>query len=99
MQSHKENIFAVLCGLFVKSIIVSSYEIANRRSIFFALVGTHGLHITAGLLWVTVIIAQLQFQGLTTDTFRRLVIFSLFWHFLDLIWIFIFTLVYLMGVI
>jgi len=68
-------------------------------SSFFALVGTHGLHITVGLLWLTVVVAQLQVQGLTVDTYRRLVIFSLFWHFLDVIWIFIFTFVYLMGVI
>lgn len=68
-------------------------------SSFFALVGTHGMHITVGLLWITVMIFQLAVLGITIDTFRRLVIFSLFWHFLDLIWIFIFTLVYLMGVI
>lgn len=68
-------------------------------SSFFALVGTHGLHISFGLIWASVIIFQLASFGITIDTFRRLVIFSLFWHFLDLIWIFIFTLVYLMGVI
>jgi cytochrome o ubiquinol oxidase subunit III len=68
-------------------------------SSFFTLVGTHGLHITIGLLWLSVISAQLFFQGLTVYSFRRLVIFSLFWHFLDLIWIFIFTFVYLFGVL
>jgi cytochrome o ubiquinol oxidase subunit 3 len=50
-------------------------------------------------LWMVVMIAQLKWQGVTVDTFRRLVVFSLFWHFLDLVWIFIFTFVYLMGVI
>ncbi|MBA2367668.1 MAG: cytochrome o ubiquinol oxidase subunit III [Candidatus Protochlamydia sp.] len=68
-------------------------------SSFFTLVGTHGLHVSIGLLWIMVMAGQLLFQGITTETFRRLVIFSLFWHFLDLVWIFIFTFVYLLGVI
>lgn len=66
-------------------------------SSFFTLVGTHGLHVSIGLLWMGVMIAQIFFQGITSDTFRRLVVFSLFWHFLDLVWIFIFTFVYLIG--
>jgi cytochrome o ubiquinol oxidase subunit 3 len=68
-------------------------------SSFFTLVGTHGLHVSVGLLWISVMLGQLFFQGITVDTFRRLVVFSMFWHFLDLIWIFIFTFVYLMGVL
>ena len=76
-----------------------SWQESAFLSSFFALVGTHGLHITFGLTWATVMIVQLAKFGLTVDTFRRLVLFSLFWHFLDLIWIFIFTFVYLMGVI
>lgn len=68
-------------------------------SSFFTLVGTHGLHITVGLFWMGVVLIQVFVCGITVDTFRRLVVFSLFWHFLDLIWIFIFTFVYLMGVI
>lgn len=68
-------------------------------SSFFALVGTHGLHVSVGLLWILVVAMQVSFWGITVDTFRRLVIFSLFWHFLDVVWIFIFTFVYLMGVI
>lgn len=66
---------------------------------FFTLVGTHGLHVSIGLLWLGVMMAQVKILGVTTDTFRRLVIFSMFWHFLDLVWIFIFTFVYLIGVI
>lgn len=77
----------------------NSWRESAFLSAFFTLVGTHGLHITVGLSWMAVMIAQLLFQGITVDTFRRLVIFSLFWHFLDLIWIFIVTFVYLMGVI
>lgn len=76
----------------------SSWEASAFLSSFFTLVGTHGLHITSGLVWLSVLFFQLLFQGLTADTFRRFVIFSLFWHFLDLIWIFIFTFVFLKGV-
>lgn len=68
-------------------------------SAFFTLVGTHGLHVSIGLLWMAVLMVQVHFNGINVFTFRRLVVFSLFWHFLDVIWIFIFTLVYLMGVI
>ncbi|HSX26515.1 MAG TPA: cytochrome o ubiquinol oxidase subunit III [Chlamydiales bacterium] len=68
-------------------------------SSFFTLVGTHGLHVSVGLLWMSVMMVQIFFLGITIDTFRRLVVFSLFWHFLDLVWIFIFTFVYLIGVL
>lgn len=68
-------------------------------SSFFTLVGTHGLHVSIGLFWMVVVMVQLFVNGVTIDTFRRLVVFSLFWHFLDLVWIFIFTFVYLMGVL
>jgi cytochrome o ubiquinol oxidase subunit 3 len=68
-------------------------------SSFFTLVGTHGLHVSFGLLWMAVIMVQVFVCGITVLTFRRLVVFSLFWHFLDLVWIFIFTFVYLMGVL
>lgn len=68
-------------------------------SSFFTLVGTHGTHVSFGLLWMIVMIAQVSLLGINSDTFRRLVVFSFFWHFLDLVWIFIFTLVYLIGVI
>lgn len=66
-------------------------------SSFFTLVGTHGLHVSFGLIWMVVMMLQVHFIGITATTFRRLVCFSLFWHFLDLVWIFIFTFVYLMG--
>lgn len=67
-------------------------------SAFFTLVGTHGLHIAVGLLWIVVMMWQLMRRGFTVGVTRRLALFSLFWHFLDIIWIFIFTIVYLMGV-
>lgn len=73
----------------------NSWRRSAFLSSFFTLVGTHGLHVTTGLLWISVMIAQLYAYGITIATFRRLVLFSLFWHFLDLVWIFIFTFVYL----
>lgn len=76
-----------------------SWDKSAFLSSFFALVGTHGLHVSFGLLWILVMLGQVYWVGVTVPTFRRLVVFSMFWHFLDLIWIFIFTIVYLMGVI
>ncbi|MBW8072398.1 MAG: cytochrome o ubiquinol oxidase subunit III [Ferrovum sp.] len=67
-------------------------------SAFFTLVGTHGLHVTVGLIWMTNMILQIGFRGITFPIQSRLIRLSLFWHFLDLIWIGVFTLVYLMGV-
>ncbi len=76
----------------------ASWQRSGFLSSFFALVGTHGLHIASGLIWIAVMLGQVFTFGINGDTFRRLVLFSLFWHFLDLIWIFIYTFVYLMGV-
>jgi cytochrome o ubiquinol oxidase subunit 3 len=67
-------------------------------SSFFALVGCHGAHITAGLLWLGTMMAQLYAKGFRADICRRYFCFSLFWHALDIIWVAIFTVVYLMGV-
>lgn len=67
-------------------------------SAFFTLVGTHGLHIFMGLLWLLVLVAMLMRRGVTPKWVRQMTLFALFWHFLDLVWIFIFTVVYLMGV-
>lgn len=66
-------------------------------SSFFTLVGTHGLHIFIGLLWIIALFLHLGIRGLTTQTTHRLFYFSLFWHFLDIVWICIFSLVYLLG--
>lgn len=67
-------------------------------SSFFTLVGTHGAHITAGLTWLGLLAYNLYRKGLTISLKHKLVLFSLFWHFLDLVWIFIFSVVYLVGV-
>ncbi len=68
-------------------------------SAFFTLVGTHGAHVTFGLIWIAVMIVQLSQRGLVPDNKRRLICLSLFWHFLDIIWIGVFTFVYLLGVL
>lgn len=67
-------------------------------SAFFALVGTHGLHVSVGLLWLLVMFGQIASKGLTKPVQSRLFRFSLFWHFLDLMWVGIFSIVYLLGV-
>ena len=67
-------------------------------SSYFGLVGTHGLHITAGLLWLAIILVFLMKRGLRESMVRKITLFSTFWHFLDIVWIFIFSIVYLTGV-
>jgi cytochrome o ubiquinol oxidase subunit III len=66
-------------------------------SSFFALVGCHGLHVTAGLLWLGTMMAQFLAKGFRADILRRMLCFNLFWHTLDIIWVAIFTVVYLIG--
>jgi cytochrome o ubiquinol oxidase subunit 3 len=68
-------------------------------SSFFTLVGTHGLHVTFGLIWLTVLMVQVAQRGLIEANRRRLMCLSMFWHFLDVVWIGVFTFVYLMGVL
>jgi cytochrome o ubiquinol oxidase subunit 3 len=68
-------------------------------SAFFTLVGTHGLHVTFGLVWLTTLMVQVGKYGLIEANKRRLMCLSLFWHFLDVIWIGVFTFVYLLGVL
>ncbi len=68
-------------------------------SSFFTLVGTHGLHVFSGLIWMVVMMIQVMQKGLTARNQRRLMCLSLFWHFLDVVWICVFTVVYLMGVL
>ncbi len=68
-------------------------------SAFFTLVGTHGLHVTCGLIWLVVLMVQVGQRGLIPENQRRLMCLSMFWHFLDVIWIGVFTFVYLMGVL
>jgi cytochrome o ubiquinol oxidase subunit III len=66
-------------------------------SAFFTLVGCHGMHVSAGLLWLLTMMAQVFAKGYRADILRRILCFSLFWHALDIIWVGLFTVVYLMG--
>ena len=68
-------------------------------SSFFTLVGTHGLHVTFGIIWLLTVMVQIAQRGLTAANERRLMCLSLFWHFLDIVWIGVYTFVYLMGML
>ncbi|RYY79453.1 MAG: cytochrome o ubiquinol oxidase subunit III [Moraxellaceae bacterium] len=68
-------------------------------SSYFSLVGTHGIHVTCGLIWMIVLMVQIAKNGLTLPNTRRLACLSLFWHFLDIVWICVFSVVYLLGAI
>jgi cytochrome o ubiquinol oxidase subunit 3 len=106
------QLWLVVTGLFGLAFLgIELYEFAHlihegatpQRSAFlssfFALVGTHGLHVTFGILWLTVLMVQVAQRGLIAENKRRLMCLSMFWHFLDVIWIGVFTFVYLMGVL
>ncbi len=101
-----------ITGLFGLAFLsIELYEFANlihegagpQRSAFlssfFTLVGTHGLHVTFGIIWLVTLMAQVARHGLVQANKRRLMCLSLFWHFLDVIWIGVFTFVYLLGVL
>ncbi|WP_336491821.1 cytochrome o ubiquinol oxidase subunit III [Methylobacterium nigriterrae] len=100
----------VVTGLFgVGFLSIELYEFAHLiregatpqrsafLSAFFTLVGTHGLHVTFGILWLVVLMVQVRQRGLIAENQRRLMCLSMFWHFLDVVWIGVFTFVYLMG--
>lgn len=75
------------------------WQVSGFLTTFFTLVGTHGAHIAVGLIWLTVLTFRLLWQGSNMHMVRRLSLAAMFWHFLDVVWIFIFTIVYFMGVI
>ena len=102
----------VITGLFGLAFIgIELYEFAHMfhegatpqrsafLSSFYTLVGTHGLHVTFGLIWLVTLITQVAQRGLIEANRRRLMCLSMFWHFLDVIWIGVFTFVYLMGML
>lgn len=76
-----------------------TWQSSAALSAFFTLVGTHGLHVTLGLVWMLILMFQLNKMGTTPMMRKRLTYLGLFWTFLDIIWIFVFTIVYLMGAI
>ncbi len=115
MQQNKLNetlLWLAITGLLGAAFVsIELYEFAHlihagaspqssaSWSSFYALVGTHGLHVSFGLLWMIVLIVQARMYGLTVANQRRLFCLSMFWHFLDLIWLGVFSLVYLTGVL
>lgn len=76
-----------------------SWNRSGFLSAFFTLVGTHGAHISVGLIWIVITVWQIYKRGIDHTAVKRLQLFSMFWHFLDIVWIFIFTIVYLLGVV
>jgi cytochrome o ubiquinol oxidase subunit 3 len=104
------EIFLVITGLLGLAFVLlelqefiglASRGITPQRSgfltAFFSLVACHGLHVTAGLLWLGTMLAQVQVKGFRHEIVHRLICFNLFWHALDIVWVGIFTIVYLMG--
>ena len=94
---------AVFLGLEIREFATMIAEGATPQrsaflSAFFALVGCHGLHVSLGLIWLMVMMAQVAIRGFVASVQRRLLCFALFWHTLDIIWVGLFTVVYLMGV-
>jgi cytochrome o ubiquinol oxidase subunit 3 len=82
------------------SLVSEGHTMASNAflSSFFTLVGTHGCHVSLGLAWMTGIMLQLARRGINAVTSRKVFIVCLYWHFLDVVWVFLFTVVYLMGV-
>lgn len=77
----------------------NGWQRSGFMSSYFTLVGTHGLHITIGLMWIAALAAKVWSSGFSRANIRRLTMLSLFWHFLDIVWIFIFTVVYMLGAV
>ncbi|QDP41044.1 cytochrome aa3 quinol oxidase subunit III [Radiobacillus deserti] len=77
----------------------ATIQTSGFLSAFFTLLGTHGLHVSLGIGWIILLLIQLARRGLTPVTARKTFIASLYWHFLDVVWIFIFTFVYLKGMV
>ncbi|MFK9094566.1 cytochrome aa3 quinol oxidase subunit III [Bacillus salipaludis] len=77
--------------------IGAGLQVSAFTAILLTTLGTHGLHVTFGLFWGTAILLQLKKRGLTPETANKSFIFSLYWHFLDVVWIFIFSFIYLKG--
>jgi cytochrome o ubiquinol oxidase subunit III len=100
---------AVTCAFGLGFLVLEGQEFANLvargagptrsafLSAFFTLVGCHGLHVSAGMLWLLTMMAQVFTKGFRPDIQRRILCFALFWHALDIIWIAVFTIVYLLG--
>jgi cytochrome o ubiquinol oxidase subunit 3 len=93
--------FIIMEILEFRSLILEGHgpDRSGFLSAFFTLVGTHGAHVTCGLIWMAVMMGQVIIKGLTIPVQSRLTRLSMFWHFLDIVWVAVFTIVYLMGVL
>lgn len=89
-------VFGDLAGLVMSG---NSWTESAFLSSYFTLISTHLMHIVAGLIWILVMLMQVHFRGITEHTLRRLTCLKLFWHFVGIVWIFIFAIVYLLGAI
>ncbi|HEV7449234.1 MAG TPA: cytochrome o ubiquinol oxidase subunit III [Candidatus Paceibacterota bacterium] len=111
-QNKKTLVLGALCVTLVLGLAFLGMEVSEFRhlisegagpnrsaflSAFFTLLGTHGLHVGLGAIWMMLVIAHVAYKGLNTSTNTKLACLALFWHFLDIIWICIFTFVYLFG--
>src|SRR5699024_3149822 len=98
-------IFGVLFICFEIYVVVNfvsevvNLTIGSYWSSFFILLGTHGAHVSLGIVWITCLLIQVAMRGLNKDNAPKLFIVSLYWHFLDVVWIFIFTAVYMIGMV
>jgi cytochrome o ubiquinol oxidase subunit 3 len=107
MKAYGASAFTFLFGLVFLTLEITEFakmigEGAGPQrsaflSSFFSLVGLHGLHVSIGLLWLAVMMAQIATRGFIANTLRRFMCFALFWHALDIVWVALFTVVYLMG--
>ncbi|WP_208589943.1 cytochrome aa3 quinol oxidase subunit III [Gracilibacillus suaedae] len=77
----------------------ATIQTSGFTAALFTLLGTHGAHVTFGIIWISLLLVQLVRRGITVQTSSKLFIASLYWHFLDVVWIFIFTFVYLKGMV
>lgn len=111
-KQHKTHVLSWMFATFALGLLFLVMEVTEFRNLllegngpgtsaflsaFFTLVGTHGLHVFAGLIWMVSLFVQVLKKGITPRIVQKLSMLGLFWHFLDIIWIFIFTIVYLMG--
>jgi len=101
-------ITGILGAIFIGLELYEFYHLIHQGAVpqrsaflssFFTLVGTHGLHVTFGIIWLITLLFQLKKHGLNRENKRRVMCLSMFWHFLDVVWIGVFTFVYLMGVL
>ena len=96
---HRSDLFniAIQAGAILAVVLIYWKRLWGMLTAFFGLVGLHGLHVSVGGLWLATMMAQVQVKGFRREIVHRLICFNLFWHALDIVWIGIFTIVYLMG--